>query len=374
MKETLSSLNCAVIIPTYNNGRTIRDVISQVLKYTADVIVVDDGCTDDTKEILASFGSTVKHVLTHPENMGKGRALLDGLRLAKSLGFTYAITIDSDGQHYPSDIPVFIDAIVKEPDSLIVGARNLFADGMAAKSTFANRFSNMWFRIETGIHLFDTQSGFRLYPLRKMNLDNRHYTGGYEFELETLVFSAWEGINVKNVPVRVLYQSGEDRVSHFKPVRDFARISLVNTCFVSYCLFWRWPKSFFLKYIINAEDSNLKVALAIAVGVFCGIIPIWGFQLIAAIGIAGLFGLSKTIAGVASNISIPPVAPFIVGGSWWIGHRLMDGWLSRDTALSVKFGGWAVEYVAGAVVLAAAAAVLAFLLSLLCMKLAGRKR
>ena len=374
MKETLASLHCTVIIPTYNNGRTIGDVIRQVLEYTADVIVVDDGCTDNTREILASFGSAVRHVITHPVNMGKGQALLDGLRLARKLGFTYAITIDSDGQHYPSDIPVFIDAIVKEPGSLLVGGRNLFADGMAAKSTFANRFSNMWFRIETGIHLFDTQSGFRLYPLEKMNLDNRHLTGGYEFELETLVFSAWEGINVRNVPIRVLYQSGEDRVSHFKPVRDFARISLVNICFVSCCLFWRWPKQFVSRYIINAEDSNLKVALAIAVGVFCGIIPIWGFQLIAAIGIAGLFGLSKTIAGVASNVSIAPVAPFIVGGSWWIGHRLMDGWLSADSALAVKFGGWAVEYVAGAVVLALAAAALSFLLSLLVMKLAGRKR
>ncbi|MCR5004168.1 MAG: DUF2062 domain-containing protein [Bacteroidales bacterium] len=373
MTDNLKSLGCAVVVPTYNNGRTVGDVIKQLLDYTHDIIVVNDGCTDNTAEVLASFGDRIK-VIVHPANKGKGVALLDGLRKAKQDGFTYAITIDSDGQHYPSDIPVFIDAIVKEPDSLLVGGRNLFAEGMPTKNTFANRFSNMWYRIVTGISLFDTQSGFRLYPLKKMNLDNRHYTKGYEFELEALVFSAWEGINVRNVPIRVLYQGEGERVSHFKPFRDFTRISIVNTCFVSYCVFWKWPKDFVNKYLINVEDSNLKVALAIAIGVFCGIIPIWGFQLVAALGIAGIFGLSKTIAGIASNISIPPVAPLIVGGSWWIGHRVMEGWLSADTAIAVKFGGWAVEYVAGSVILALGASVISFLLSLAIMRLFGRKK
>nr|MCR5004108.1 glycosyltransferase family 2 protein [Bacteroidales bacterium] len=253
MTDNLKSLGCAVVVPTYNNGRTVGDVIKQLLDYTHDIIVVNDGCTDNTADVLASFGDKVK-VIVHSVNMGKGVALLDGLRKAKQDGFTYAITIDSDGQHYPSDIPVFIEAIVKEPDSLLVGGRNLFAEGMPTKNTFANRFSNMWYRIETGISLFDTQSGYRLYPLKKMNLDNRHYTRGYEFELEALVFSAWEGINVRNVPIRVLYQGEGERVSHFKPFRDFTRISIVNTCFVSYCVFWKWPKDFVNKYLINVED------------------------------------------------------------------------------------------------------------------------
>ena len=81
------------------------------------------------------------------------------------LGYKYAITIDSDGQHYPSDLPIFAEAIENEYGTLLVGARNLRAEGMPGKNTFANRFSNFWFRLETGIRLEDTQSGYRAYPL-----------------------------------------------------------------------------------------------------------------------------------------------------------------------------------------------------------------
>ena len=111
--------------------------------------------------------------------------------LRKKQGFRYAITIDSDGQHFASDIPVLIEAIEKEPDTLLVGARNLASDNMPGKNTFANKFSNFWFTLETGIKLQDTQSGYRLYPIQRMNVDKWYYTAKYEFELEALVFAAW---------------------------------------------------------------------------------------------------------------------------------------------------------------------------------------
>ena len=114
-----------------------------------------------------------------------------GLSQAKKEGFRYAITIDSDGQHFASDIPCFIEAIEKEPDTLLVGARNLASDNMPGKNTFANKFSNFWFRLETGLKLEDTQSGYRLYPLRKMDVQSCWYTAKYEFELEAIVFAAW---------------------------------------------------------------------------------------------------------------------------------------------------------------------------------------
>ena len=150
-------------MPTYNNAGTIAKVISDVKEYAADVIVVNDGSTDDTKDILSSI-SDIK-VVDYPNNKGKGYALKLGLKKAYEWGFRYAITIDSDGQHYADDIPAFIEKIEEKPDSLLIGARNLTADNMPSKNTFANKFSNFWYKVETGQTLSDTQSGFRLYPL-----------------------------------------------------------------------------------------------------------------------------------------------------------------------------------------------------------------
>ena len=174
-----------------NIGKFLNDVYSL------------DGSTDETPEILNQEANL--HIITHPVNQGKGVALKHGLSFAKKQGFRYAITIDSDGQHFASDIPVLIEAIEKEPDTLLVGSRNLASDNMPGKNTFANKFSNFWFTLETGIKLQDTQSGYRLYPIQRMNVDKWYYTAKYEFELEALVFTAWGGNPVKNIPVHVYY-------------------------------------------------------------------------------------------------------------------------------------------------------------------------
>ena len=111
-----------VVMPTYNNGGTLRDVIERVLNYCTDVIVVNDGCTDNSAEILASFGEHIT-VVDYGRNRGKGYALKQGFRKAKSMGFDYAITIDSDGQHFPEDIPLFVEALEQHPGALIVPLR-----------------------------------------------------------------------------------------------------------------------------------------------------------------------------------------------------------------------------------------------------------
>jgi len=154
-RKKLKELEIVVVIPTYNNGKTLAAVIEEVCRYADDIIVVNDGSTDDTANILEQYPAI--RTITHPVNKGKGTALKHGLSQAKKEGFRYAITIDSDGQHFASDIPCFIEAIEKEPDTLLVGARNLASDNMPGKNTFANKFSNFWFRLETGqIHNRDT--------------------------------------------------------------------------------------------------------------------------------------------------------------------------------------------------------------------------
>lgn len=111
MKETV------VVIPTYNNAATLERVITEVLKYSLPVIVVNDGSTDATTDILGRFSEI--QVISYPKNRGKGYALNQGLKAATTAGYRYALTLDSDGQHYADDIPVFLNAIKKSPTACL---------------------------------------------------------------------------------------------------------------------------------------------------------------------------------------------------------------------------------------------------------------
>lgn len=224
-----------VVIPTYNNARTVADIVRRTLAVCTDVIVVNDGSTDSTLEEL---GSVKCEVVSYSRNRGKGYALRRGLEAARAAGFDYAVTIDSDGQHAPEEIPQLIKAIDKQP-TLVVGSRNLQADGMPSGNTFANRFSNFWFHLQTGLRLPDTQTGFRIYPLHDLPCLNL-LTYRYESELELLVFSAWRGVNIVSVPVSVSYPA--DRVSHFRPFQDFLRISLLNTVLCLLAIVYGYPR------------------------------------------------------------------------------------------------------------------------------------
>ena len=229
-----------VIIPTYNNAGTICQVVSDVQRYTRDIIVVNDGCTDSTASLLSRMDVTV---VDYGANRGKGYALKAGFRKAQELGFDYAITIDADGQHFASDIPCFAEALLRHPGSLIVGSRNLSEENMPSANTFANKFSNFWFRLQTGIKLPDTQTGYRLYPLKKMG-KLWWLTSRYEAELEALVYAAWQGIPIVPIDVKVYYPPVGQRVSHFRPGCGFARISLLNTLLCLLAVVYGYPSKF----------------------------------------------------------------------------------------------------------------------------------
>ena len=144
-RKKIDALNCCVIIPTYNNEQTIANVVNDVLKFTNNIIVVNDGATDKTPEILKQF--TNIQIISYSPNRGKGIALRTGIKAALEKNYRYAITIDSDGQHFADDIPVFIDKVEECPDSLLIGARNLNQENMPKKNTFGNKFSNFWFHL-----------------------------------------------------------------------------------------------------------------------------------------------------------------------------------------------------------------------------------
>ena len=205
------------------------DVVRRVHQHVRDIIVVDDGCTDDTLNLLSGLDFPLT-VVSHPRNRGKGAALVSGFRKALELGFDYALTIDADGQHYPEDIPLLIRALEIHPNAFIVGSRPFTDSNMSGKSKFANRFSNFWFRLQTTVPLPDTQTGMRIYPLHRLH-GLAFITSRYEAELELLVFAAWHNVPLIPVPIRVYYPPKEERVSHFRPAYDFTRISILN-CFL----------------------------------------------------------------------------------------------------------------------------------------------
>jgi glycosyltransferase involved in cell wall biosynthesis len=325
-------MKACILIPTYNNERTLLRVIEQVKQSEPDfpIVVINDGSTDSTSALLETVSHQVT-VLQNEVNKGKGYSLRKGFKYAIENGFSHVITLDSDGQHFASDIRVLLEKLMEHPEAVIMGSRNMEQSGVPSKSSFGNKFSNFWFKVETGISLPDTQTGFRIYPLagvKKLWL----LTNRFELEIEVIVKLAWRFVPFYAVPIQVKYDPAE-RVSHFRPFQDFTRISILNTFLVLISLVWYYPRKLFrlnlwqiIKHeTIKPEESNLRKSISLAFGVFMGIVPLWGFQLLIGIPLAILFNLNKVLFIAAANISIPPMIPFILAGSFMFGQWFFTG-------------------------------------------------
>lgn len=261
-RQTLRERGICVVIPTYNNGGTIIDIVNRSKNECDDVIVVCDGCTDSTLELLQEVKDIT--IVTNTRNQGKGAALKRGFRKAMEMGFSYAITLDADGQHYPEDIPVMLDANIQHPGALIVGQRKGVENAERSfGSKFANAFSNFWFCVQTGHRLADTQTGYRLYPLKKLSWLGM-LTSRYEAELELLVFASWHGVEIVSKQVGVFYPPKDERISHFRPVRDFSRIFVLNTCLCILAIVYALPLKI-LRMTATAARTAYSLALFLVV-------------------------------------------------------------------------------------------------------------
>lgn len=215
----------AVIIPVYNHPYYLAEVISEAKEVGLPLYVVDDGSTDQTASLLdRTPGITL---LRHRHNLGKGAALLTGFAAASGDGYRWAVTLDGDGQHRPKDIKSLLAALSDGARCLVVGARQGMENNANVPwtSSFGRKFSNFWVWAAGGPLLTDSQSGFRLYPLPE-TLSLGVLARRYQFEVEVLVSARQHGLTVREAAISVVYQARGERISHFRPWRDFWRNSV----------------------------------------------------------------------------------------------------------------------------------------------------
>lgn len=208
----------AVVMPVYNHVSRVKDVVTAALRLHLPVYVIDDGSTDGTTGVLESIPGIT--LLRHKRNLGKGAALLTGFaEAAKAADF--AITIDADGQHDPKDAAAMMAVLRPGERALVIGRRENMLNDTTIKwtSRFGRKFSNFWVRLSGGPKVSDSQSGFRVYPIREI-LGIRSRARRFQFEVEILALAYWSGIRIIEVPVNVQYA---ERISHFRPFVDFWR-------------------------------------------------------------------------------------------------------------------------------------------------------
>ena len=218
--------NVAVVIPALNEALRIRDVVSGALRHCAQVIVIDDGSDDGTAERIADLPVTL---LRHEARQGKGASLRDGFHEALQRGCAGVLTMDGDGQHSPDDIPRLIGAAQRHPGCIIIGARLRKRSQQPAYRRFANEFGDWGIAWATGYQVADSQSGQRLYPAAVAALGDVPGEG-FVFETQILISAAQQlGTRCVSVPIESRYKSvhtqEQFRPSHFKPWRDFSRIT-----------------------------------------------------------------------------------------------------------------------------------------------------
>lgn len=209
------------LIPAFDEGRTICEVVHQIAPLVATVIVVDDGSRDGTGELARAAGAVVER---HATNQGKGAAVRSGLRHALAGSYSHVLLLDGDMQHLPSEAGRLLDVARRSGADLVVGERSFDRRAMPASRYFANRVGSAALSGLIGLDIRDTQSGFRVWRtdlLQRMALR----ATGYEVETEMLVKAGRMGATVVGVPVSAVYGTS---VSRLRPVRDTTR-----TCFLA---------------------------------------------------------------------------------------------------------------------------------------------
>jgi glycosyltransferase involved in cell wall biosynthesis len=212
-------MKACVVIPTYNESKNIARVIKQIEEQGLEVIVVDDGSTDNTSEIARNNGATV---LENKINEGKGASLIKGFHYALDRGFDAVIDMDGDGQHLPEDIPIFLRLAKYSNSGVFVGNRMSKTKNMPFIRFLTNKFMSWLISRVAKQRVADTQCGFRLIKkevLEKIQLE----TSKYEIESEIIIKAAQAGFKIESVPIRTIYRGEKSQINPFVDTLRFIR-------------------------------------------------------------------------------------------------------------------------------------------------------
>lgn len=211
------SSRCIALIPAYNEAARVGEVVGLARRHLDEVVVVDDGSTDETAAVAEEAGAKV---LRHPENRGKGAAIATALDYFGRSAAEMAVLLDADGQHDASEIDKFVDAAEKERADIVVGTRMDDVRRMPWVRLWTNRFTSCVTSKLAGQRIPDSQCGFRL--LRRTVLkDLKPSTARFETETEMLIQASRAGHKIVSVPIRTIYEPG--RTSRIHPWRDSIR-------------------------------------------------------------------------------------------------------------------------------------------------------
>jgi uncharacterized protein (DUF2062 family) len=349
-----SSFKAAVVAPTYNNAGTLAGVLSGIERLGLPIIVVDDGSTDQTAQVLRDWlGAhpvSEARVLTHLHNRGKAAALRTGFAEAIRLGYSHAVTIDTDAQHDPRCIPRMLELATKSPEAYVLGVRNCRQAGYPRRSRLGRRLSNLLIRLECGLKVADSQCGLRVYPLELVKTVTCR-AQRFSYEAEMIARAGWSGCPVIETPVNTCYLPPGRRVSHFDPWWDTARgiathVRLLGRAVMPVPHRKYRPAGKVLRKRVTARDilrwlnplrawremregaiNRTEFAAALAVGIFVANLPVYPLQTGLCLYLARRLHLNPLAVLAGSQVSTPPIGLALIVAGIYAGNLLMHGCL-----------------------------------------------
>ena len=206
-------MHVCLLLPAYNEAKTIGQVVREASEFVNDILVIDDGSVDKTAQIAEEAGGKA---IKHSTNLGKGMALRTGFDYVSQKGYDLIATMDSDGQHQPSDLPRIIDYFKKNKPDIIIGARIHDRIKMPRHRRFNNWLVSSVGSVLCGQEVKDFQSGFRLIRTEVLRSVELH-TERYETESELLIKAGRIGFKIQSIPINTIYNA---EVSNIKPLRE----------------------------------------------------------------------------------------------------------------------------------------------------------
>ena len=393
--EPQETFRPVVVVPTYNNAEQVIGVLRRIEALGLALIVVNDGSTDGTAELLERWLPEARcaRLLNHQVNRGKAAAMLAGFRAATEAGYSHAATIDSDGQLDPEELPALLETAAGNPQALVLGVRSVAVENYPIGSRIGRGLSNFGIYLECGRRVHDSQCGLRVYPLKLIECV-RCRAGRFGWEAEVITRAAWAGFDIVQVPVTCRYAPRGEHKSHFRTWTDTRRgLALHGRLLGRAILPWphrrcagpqtqptdwsaRGPLRRALHWmnplrawraILDPLHGRAETAGAFAVGVFIANLPIYPLQSAAALYVAHRLHLHPAVVFAGSVVSTPPLGIVLVAAAIGVGHLLLTGRLpvladyelSRLDAWSVI--GWTLlEWTIGALVVGLVTASAAF--------------